>query len=180
MTEQTPDINTGKYVSIHTPTQGVTNNNGGLQMYMGVSIHTPTQGVTHCRHFLNGHSRFQSTHPRRVWPYRIFKTTCKWSFNPHTHAGCDADDEPCEYFQEVSIHTPTQGVTSFICLMQPNCEFQSTHPRRVWLWDIAQHVFFGTFQSTHPRRVWLIEIITFQSLWCFNPHTHAGCDPALA
>ena len=76
-----------------------------------VSIHTPTQGVTPLIRLLILVSKFQSTHPRRVW------LTVDWvgciceSFNPHTHAGCDSAllDQSKEY--QVSIHTPTQGVT---------------------------------------------------------------------
>ena len=57
------------YVSIHTPTQGVT-----IVIFNGinisiVSIHTPTQGVT------------------RASPDAPLRTAC---FNPHTHAGCDS------------------------------------------------------------------------------------------
>ena len=53
-------------VSIHTPTQGVT-----LVMCYGtpcirVSIHTPTQGVTVYTTVLVAMDTFQSTHPRRV------------------------------------------------------------------------------------------------------------------
>ena len=33
--------------------------------------------------------RFQSTHPRRVWPGGTGKDTDCEGFNPHTHAGCD-------------------------------------------------------------------------------------------
>ena len=34
------------------------------------------------------------------------------SFNPHTHAGCDKDSTyNFEQAFDVSIHTPTQGVT---------------------------------------------------------------------
>ena len=33
------------------------------------------------------------------------------------------------------------------------------------------------FQSTHPRRVWPGSLqLIFSSLFCFNPHTHEGCD----
>ena len=55
-------------VSIHTPTQGVTNRLSLLYRQNPVSIHTPTQGVT--QFWYSMHSSFQS-------------------FNPHTHAGCD-------------------------------------------------------------------------------------------
>ena len=32
------------------------------------------------------------------------------------------------------------------------------------------------FQSTHPRRVWLWRWTSSKPLICFNPHTHEGCD----
>ena len=78
---------------------------------MSVSIHTPTQGVTQARasminaeQFQSTHPRrvwqilldseaqqilFQSTHPRRVWPLSYLIIHKLGSFNPHTHAGCD-------------------------------------------------------------------------------------------
>ena len=37
------------------------------------------------------------------------------SFNPHTHAGCDAEQAQLQRDWQVSIHTPTQGVTSGSC-----------------------------------------------------------------
>ena len=54
-------------VSIHTPTQGVTLNAECAARPIQVSIHTPTQGVTNSEVLL----------------------LVKGSFNPHTHAGCD-------------------------------------------------------------------------------------------
>ena len=56
-------------VSIHTPTQGVTDFFRCLVLSVYVSIHTPTQGVTR---------------PTRLVLILIV------SFNPHTHAGCDS------------------------------------------------------------------------------------------
>ena len=55
---------------------------------------------------------FQSTHPRRVW-----------QVSPSL--GCVGN--------RVSIHTPTQGVTTIWRCCAHFCMFQSTHPRRVWL-----------------------------------------------
>ena len=99
----------------------------------------------------------------------------------------------------VSIHTPTQGVTKTGSRSWLPRMFQSTHPRRVWLTAANIAIVILMFQSTHPRRVWLLSHIkgndfsSFQSthprrVWhkwntlpiaaqCFNPHTHAGCDP---
>ena len=134
---------------------------------------------------------FQSTHPRRVWPWSIFYNTRVIGFNPHTHAGCDS-------FHLRSSQRPRM--------------FQSTHPRRVWHTSGFRKGWFqcfnphthagcdiedGTnrflcfvsihtptqgvtgwkywrmccrlFQSTHPRRVWrygrnLIRIGRFVSI----------------
>ena len=98
-------------VSIHTPTQGVTvlfgccyilccfnpHTHAGCDFIWFcftflflVSIHTPTQGVTIWGFTVDNISKFQSTHPRRVWHkyvhYLSISINC---FNPHTHAGCD-------------------------------------------------------------------------------------------
>ena len=60
---------TNSKVSIHTPTQGVTVSADTMQYAMYVSIHTPTQGVTENPRLSESAKVFQSTHPRRVWPY---------------------------------------------------------------------------------------------------------------
>ena len=76
------------YVSIHTPTKGVTLWIS-LSLSLSVSIHTPTKGVTFRLLLPSYHDKFQSTHPRRVWlliSEPLFRAV---SFNPHTHEGCD-------------------------------------------------------------------------------------------
>ena len=164
-----------------------------------VSIHTPTQGVTYLSFpsFQNG--VFQSTHPRRVWRCYSILQCVRQSFNPHTHAGCDMmwcgrmiyraefqsthprrvwQGDLNEKFAErvVSIHTPTQGVTTYGYIAVIVRMFQSTHPRRVWQIIFRIIRIAQLFQSTHPRRVWLINKIKIKPYGCFNPHTHAGCD----
>ena len=59
---------TRRRVSIHTPTQGVTQDKRQCKECLRVSIHTPTQGVTY--------------QPLNY----LYYYHC---FNPHTHAGCD-------------------------------------------------------------------------------------------
>ena len=122
-----------------------------------VSIHTPTQGVT------------QIFKPRNGSFY---------SFNPHTHAGCDsAASLQVPVLFIVSIHTPTQGVT----IGNPNGTlmeymFQSTHPRRVWLWSIWVFNYIVSFNPhTHAGCV-SVQQREQPILQGFNPHTHAGCD----
>ena len=145
---------------------------------------------------------FQSTHPRRVWHlYSPFKP-CLLSFNPHTHEGCDS--QVCKYVQlpvcfnphthegcdpnrrsartffQVSIHTPTKGVTLLIALLA-----------KVWRFNPHTHEGCDSkrrgailqrkeFQSTHPRRVWHAHLLQWRLGGCFNPHTHEGCDAPMA
>ena len=122
------------FVSIHTPTKGVTSCSRLRFRHNSVSIHTPTKGVTHL--LLAG-------------------SQCLECFNPHTHEGCDA---PClpempslVLFQ--STH-PRRVWHAGEFVANHNAVFQSTHPRRVWLRLRFTSVATKQFQSTHPRRVW--------------------------
>ena len=99
-----------------------------------VSIHTPTKGVTQQMVLTNLCVLFQSTHPRRVWhlsdyiklvvghvsihtPTKgVTSSPIRWHrdsrcFNPHTHEGCDLPQFSGYVLLDVSIHTPTKGVT---------------------------------------------------------------------
>ena len=78
---------------------------------------------------------------------------------------------------QVSIHTPTQGVTH--CGIRKIPMFLSFNPHTHAGCDIdSWHKERGfKFQSTHPRRVWRCKRAYRQRYFqCFNPHTHAGCD----
>ena len=76
-----------------------------------VSIHTPTQGVTSINNFAKSAWSFN---PHTHAGCDSVRTT-SWNgipcFNPHTHAGCDCFYNSCFCDDMVSIHTPTQGVT---------------------------------------------------------------------
>ena len=189
-----------KFVSIHTPTQGVTEVNPEEFGLDSVSIHTPTQGVTNS----------------------IFPRILILVVSIHTPTqGVTNSIFPRILILVVSIHTPTQGVTNLEKQADGKLGFQSTHPRRVWLVDVQckgatfcfnPHTHAGCddryneilskmfvsihtptqgvtlenerqtallqFQSTHPRRVWHNYNIWLYVRRCFNPHTHAGCDIA--
>ena len=80
---------------------------------------------------------------------------CK-SFNPHTHAGCDSRYPVVTIVPNVSIHTPTQGVTT---------------PTE---WGLADSGCFNP--HTHAGCDFRLLKNTMVG-YCFNPHTHAGCDP---
>ncbi len=141
-------------VSIHTPTQGVTQATYDIFLDLKVSIHTPTQGVTTRNSNLPITREFQSTHPRRVWPSIARILFAVHRFNPHTHAGCDGL-RPREIIAwGVSIHTPTQGVTR-------SCS-------RSWT---VSHVSIHT-----PTQGVTFHRLIRPSTRSFNPHTHAGCD----
>ncbi len=121
-------------VSIHTPTQGVTSLQCFWFFHWHVSIHTPTQGVT-----------FDTTSSPNL----------DFSFNPHTHAGCDGLGESVWVSQQT---------------------FQSTHPRRVWL-RITLQLDECIWVSIHTPTQGVTPHSRHKSvLMRFNPHTHAGCD----
>ena len=122
-------------VSIHTPTQGVTRVDDRTSMLLSVSIHTPTQGVTNPAVLWYRVLQFQSTHPRRVWRRNGFLSVRIWDVSIHTPTQGVTGFVVGNFSGIwVSIHTPTQGVTAdsgFCCFAN---RFQSTHPRRVWLY----------------------------------------------
>ena len=103
------------YVSIHTPTQGVTR--AFLYQYTvgSVSIHTPTQGVTLLNDCWTWYIVVSIHTPTQGVTFKQVSQllTLFQCFNPHTHAGCDN-------------LTPVGS--------QGWLTFQSTHPRRVWLY----------------------------------------------
>ena len=164
-------------VSIHTPTKGVTYyNDYALYIAMFQSTH-PRRVWPHITNlkilimmFQSTHPRrvwprlqenyqkstvFQSTHPRRVWPIFSFVAVDDLMFqSTHPRRVWHWYPKNKYFWQIVSIHTPTKGVT----LACATCK----------KWDM--------FQSTHPRRVWRTVPQLSTLLSCFNPHTHEGCD----
>ena len=62
------------------------------------------------------------------WAQKIKSVFC---FNPHTHEGSDVRLVVVCLLPEVSIHTPTKGVTGEHGDVLDFLQFQSTHPRRV-------------------------------------------------
>ena len=82
-------ISRTNYVSIHTPTWGVTKDYYYYYHHLDVSIHTPTWGVTLYEIYSGFYNKFQSTHLHEVWHSWL----CWWvdfsCFNPHTYMRCD-------------------------------------------------------------------------------------------
>ena len=54
--------------------------------------------------------------------------------------------------------------------------FQSTLPRREWLFPFSLVFHILAFQSTLPRREWLSFLFKKACFTYFNPHSHKGSD----
>ena len=120
---------------------------------------------------------FQSTHPYRVWLYSDSLKGGIDGFNPHTHTGCDSTKLFLLKSLKVSIHTPIQGVTCSCSERQNPKQFQSTHPYRVWLmrvWRLQNNCWVSI--HTPIQGVTLESYNALRPTFCFNPHTHTGCD----
>ena len=75
-------------------------------------------------------------------------------FNPHSHKGSDDSRSKFNPFLDISIHTPTRGVTRFE----------------------LKEAIGEIFQSTLPQGEWRYVKAVCWSLWNFNPHSHKGSD----
>ena len=68
------------------------------------------------------------------------------SFNPHTHAGCDKDSTyNFEQAFDVSIHTPTQGVTKL--------DISNVPTENVSIHTPTQGVTFPVYEGSSPTVV---------------------------
>ena len=127
-------------------------------------------------HFTSHVKEFQSTHLHEVWrriqilwkicqrfnPHTYMRCDAGCTiterelacFNPHTYMRCDKKTYQCISVYNVSIHTPTWGVTLPI-----------SPGNLIWL-----------FQSTHLHEVWLQVIADASDIDRFNPHTYMRCD----
>ena len=142
--------------------------------------------------------QFQSTHLHEVWhqqrshplsmrsfnPHtymrcdttKILQDATIHSFNPHTYMRCDLEREYLDKVQEVSIHTPTWGVTRRYHPKKSNKQFQSTHLHEVWLEYELQIESTSSFNPhTYMRCDYLLLHIVCL-IPCFNPHTYMRCD----
>ena len=121
-------------ISIHTPKKGVTRQCIPLLPLNMISIHTPKKGVT---------PTFKNI------------SVFYWNFNPHSQEGSDTFKvAPSIISKVISIHTPKKGVTFQCSRCTRNSLFQSTLPRREWLFQSASAGIAGNF----------------------NPHSQEGSD----
>ena len=92
-------------ISIHTPTKGVTTEFVERTFNNYISIHTPTKGVTGDITAIDGKGRY---------------------FNPHSHEGSDWWGCLNAAVICISIHTPTKGVTANMHKLVPLIYIYST------------------------------------------------------
>ena len=75
-------------------------------------------------------------------------------FNPHTHEGCDCLRCLRCALNDVSIHTPTKGVTEDLEKDVRKDEVSIHTPTKgVTIAELRKDAEEVEFQSTHPRRV---------------------------
>ena len=121
------------------------------------------------------------------------------SFNPHTHEGCDRERGNGRAERQVSIHTPTKGVTHTAYSYGPACSGFNPHTHegcdtasllaRIYYSSFNPHTHEGcdscsmrrltTLRSFNPHTHEGCDLTTTLltlSVWSFNPHTHEGCD----
>ena len=142
-----------------------------------VSIHTPTWGVTICKKIPKSSRTFQSTHLHEVWLLVLFRLLIRlrfqsthlhevwqretrvatwWKcFNPHTYMRCDTwlFLWPCIIW----CFNPHTYMRCDLALRQAEALqrwFQSTHLHEVWHYRDQIKAHFGVFQSTHLHEVW--------------------------
>ena len=100
-------------------------------------------------------AKFQSTHLHEVWLFVSVRWYCSCEVSIHTPTwGVTFLREYEAWLRQVSIHTPTWGVTI----------------------EGKQYVDTTVFQSTHLHEVWLLIVWTIRLIRCFNPHTYMRCD----
>ena len=121
-----------------------------------VSIHTPTKGVTIPGNPQNNYIIVSIHTPTKGVTRRQLSTSIwRHCFNPHTHEGCDFRLPSGKEHYQVSIHTPTKGVTFLM--------FYNRGYRGVSIHTPTKGVTRCNSSQNH-------------TIFCFNPHTHEGCD----
>ena len=142
---------------------------------------------------------FQSTLPHREWPpwYDWARTDClfqstlphrEWLgfykiwynfryFNPHSHTGSDPNSKAIVVDSSISIHTPTQGVTTFRKQIHVKISISIHTPTQgvtEKLCDVRKCK--GISIHTPTQGVTSFLKASSVSMLYFNPHSHTGSD----
>ena len=123
-------------------------------------------------------SRFQSTHPRRVWQDCSHFAPVNQRVSIHTPTKGVTTNYPKQYKKyKVSIHTPTKGVT----LSSPPIKIEvrvSIHTPTKGVTSILVDFLTAVVVSIHtPTKGVTYDYKGYRWQYAsFNPHTHEGCD----
>ena len=99
-------------------------------------------------------------------------------FNPHSHAGSDLFQTTAKTSSCISIHTPTQGVTTHNIKMKPKaCISIHTPTQGVTVSGISGGVDCNISIHTPTQGVTQSLSTVRGDISNFNPHSHAGSDP---
>ena len=97
-------------------------------------------------------------------------------FNPHTYMRCDYENERHQITNDVSIHTPTWGVTNWRFTQTSTWRFQSTHLHEVWPFVVSLPRFVVCFNPHTYMRCDHFKHLERSEAFSFNPHTYMRCD----
>ena len=125
--------------------------------------------------YLNPHSHKGSDQVKR----HISKTLSY--FNPHSHEGSYQELWRITHvLSDFNPHSHEGSDDIKFVMLYPNIIFQSTLPRREWLYCSNYRCDNYKFQSTLPRREWRWWGTDTKRLCYFNPHSHEGSDCNIA
>ena len=164
-------------VSIHAPTRGATSLTSYYYAMLLVSIHAPTRGATSSTDCLLPLSYGFNPRTHEGCDTNIVKFgQRKVCFNPRTHEGCDTSYQ--DYLSDRKSFNPrTHEGCDFTTPLSSSIRlFQSTHPRGVRLFVLANSL---TPQGFNPRTHEGCDQrreVTISRFLRFNPRTHEGCD----
>ena len=122
--------------------------------------------------------KFQSTHPRRVWRYYRHQEQTEQKFqSTHPRRVWHAYAMAALNYAQVSIHTPTKGVTLNLEIScdRISCFNPHTHEgcdRN----EIQTQKDVNVSIHTPTKGVTRSSLSDCFIRQCFNPHTHEGCD----
>ena len=152
----TPDLYTIKFQSTHLHEVWPLKNWVAPINWMFQSTHLHEVWLL-LTHLLTPVSVFQSTHLHEVWPLTSSAITIGDNVSIHTPTwGVTAVQDSKQQESGVSIHTPTWGVTVMPFAPQSDrLRFQSTHLHEVWHILPVAFAYYAGFQSTHLHEVWL-------------------------
>ena len=125
-----------------------------IKLFRFVSIHAPIQGATNQMHSFRTNREFKSTHPYRVRHISMNNEEQDVKFqSTHPHRVRRVYILKAAEVVRVSIHAPTQGATSLLCPVWFACLVSIHAPTQgatLHFNFVGYHLWF---QSTHPHRV---------------------------